>query len=61
MYLNKHDTVNAPWRIISLYLLLNRFELRVDDSHHIEMDPKVILKAKYDIKLHLKPLLYNAE
>ncbi|KAL5509294.1 hypothetical protein EMCRGX_G004635 [Ephydatia muelleri] len=40
--------------------ILRRFELRVDDSHCIEMDPKVILKAKYDIKLHIKPLLPSA-
>eukprot|EP00731_Ephydatia_muelleri_P013296 Em0007g606a len=36
--------------------ILRRFELRADDSHCIEMDPKIILRAKYDIKLHLKPL-----
>eukprot|EP00731_Ephydatia_muelleri_P013295 Em0007g605a len=40
--------------------ILRRFELRVDDSHCIEMDPKVILKAKYDIKLDIKPLPSSA-
>ncbi|KAL5509312.1 hypothetical protein EMCRGX_G004654 [Ephydatia muelleri] len=40
--------------------ILRRFELRVDDFHCIEMDPKVILKAKYDIKLHIKPLPSSA-
>ena len=37
----------------------NRFALRLDDSHTVEMVPEVILRAKYGIKLYLDPLNKN--
>ncbi len=36
--------------------IVNRFYLTVDETHPVEMVPRVILRTKYDIKIHLEPL-----
>ena len=36
--------------------VINRFSLRVDESHDVEFVPKVVLRTKSDIKLFLDPL-----
>ena len=33
--------------------VVNRFKLKLDDTHRVEMVPRVILRSKNDIKIHL--------
>ena len=37
--------------------IVHRFALSLEESHRVEIAPKVILRTKEDIKLNLKPLL----
>ncbi len=36
--------------------IVNRFSLKVDESHDVEFEPRVVLRSKNDIKLILDPL-----
>ena len=37
--------------------IVNRYRLSIVEDHVVEMLPVIVLRAKYDIKLHLEPLL----
>ena len=37
--------------------IVNRYKLSVVEDHVVEMQPVVVLRAKYDIKLNLEPLM----
>ena len=37
--------------------IVNRYKLSITEGHTVEMLPTVVLRAKYDIKLNLEPLL----
>ena len=35
--------------------LVNHFSMKLDETHKVEMVPRVVLKTKNDIKLYLEP------
>lgn len=38
--------------------IVNRFVLKVDETHKVEIVPRVVLRTKYDIKVLLEPTLH---